>query len=600
MAGAGSNDWMGDIDRPNLPGEYPLGWKSDVAAEMLRQLDIPYVALNPGASYRGFHDSLVNYLGNRAPQMIVCLHEDHVVAIAHGYAKATDKPMGAILHSNVGLMHGLMGLFNAFCDRVPMMVIGATGPVAPEKRRPWIDWIHTTKDQAAMLRNYIKWDDEPRSVPGVIEAFLRGYQMTVTKPSAPVYICLDAGLQEEGMEGEVTFPDVARYVPMTLPAAAAADIDTVVDLVKRAKAPVFMFGRGSREQRHWDTRVELAELAGASVMSSQRERAVFPTQHGLHVLPPMGSLSPAAKELLAGADLIVSFDYPDLQGTLRQVNRDTSAIAAKVVKVSLDHTLHNGWSMDYFGLPPADLAIMADPDAFAEQLRDELSAQLKGVKRWDGRSRRAWGEIGYSDNADVELVSRDIEVALAEVRGERKFTLTHLSFGWDGRAYHWNDPLDYLGHDGGAGLGAGPGLALGAALALKDQGRTVISVDGDGDFMQGATALWTAAHHQIPALFVINNNRSNFNDEIHQEAVAKDRKRPLENKWIGMRISKPNVDIAALARSQGVEAEGPVTNRESLLVALERGLAVVASGKPYLIDVLVKPSYANKLVTRGD
>jgi thiamine pyrophosphate-dependent acetolactate synthase large subunit-like protein len=185
----GRNDWMGNLDRPNLPDEYPLGWKSDVAAEMLRRLDIPYVALNPGASYRGFHDSLVNYLGNRAPQMIVCLHEDHVVAIAHGYAKATDKPMGAILHSNVGLMHGLMGLFNAFCDRVPMMVIGATGPVAPEKRRPWIDWIHTTKDQAAMLRNYIKWDDEPRSTDGVIEAFLRGYQLTASKSARSPISC---------------------------------------------------------------------------------------------------------------------------------------------------------------------------------------------------------------------------------------------------------------------------------------------------------------------------------------------------------------------------------------------------------------------------
>src|SRR6185312_9177504 len=276
---------MGNLDRPNLPDEYPLGWKSDVAAEMLRRLDIPYVALNPGASYRGFHDSLVNYLGNRAPQMIVCLHEDHVVAIAHGYAKATDKPMGAILHSNVGLMHGLMGLFNAFCDRVPMMVIGATGPVAPEKRRPWIDWIHTTKDQAAMLRNYIKWDDEPRSTDGVIEAFLRGYQLTASKPSAPVYICLDAGLQEESVQGEVTVPDVARYLPMTLPAAPVADVRAVADLVQAANSPVFLFGRGSREQRHWDARVTLAELAGASVMTSQRERAAFPTQHGLHVLP---------------------------------------------------------------------------------------------------------------------------------------------------------------------------------------------------------------------------------------------------------------------------------------------------------------------------
>jgi thiamine pyrophosphate-dependent acetolactate synthase large subunit-like protein len=361
-----------------------------------------------------------------------------------------------------------------------------------------------------------------------------------------------------------------------------------------------MFGRGSREQSHWDARVALAELAGASVMTSQRERAAFPTQHGLHVVPPMGSLSPAAKDVLTQADLIVSFDYPDLQGTLRQVNRKTSAMAAKIVRVSVDHTLHNGWSMDYFGLSPADKAVMADPDAFTEQLHDELKTKFGGAKRWDGKSRRNWDKITWSEQADQFLMSRDIEVALAEIRGDRKFTLTHLSFGWAGSAYHWNEPLDYLGHDGGAGLAAGPGLTLGASLALKDSGRTVICVDGDGDFIQGATALWTAAHHQIPALFIINNNRSNFNDEIHQEAIAKDRKRPPENKWIGMRISEPDVDMAGLAKSQGVDAEGPIKDRRSLMDALERGLAVVASGKPYLIDVLVKPSYANKLVTRGD
>lgn len=588
-----------NLDRPEQANDVSLGWKSDIAAEMLRRLDIPFVALNPGASYRGFHDSLVNYLGNQRPQMIMCLHEDHVVAIAHGYAKATDKPMGAILHSNVGLMHGLMGLFNAFCDRAPMLVIGATGPVAPEKRRPWIDWIHTCKDQAAMLRNFIKWDDEPRSVEGLIEAFLRGYQLTASAPCAPVYICLDAGLQEESVTEEITVPDVARYRPMTRPAATQADLEAAVDLVAQAKAPLFLFGRGSRQQTHWDARVALAELAGASVLSSQRERAAFPTQHGLHVLPPMGSLSPAAKELFGSADLIVSFDYPDLQGVLRQVNRKTSAIAAKIVNVSLDHTLHNGWSMDYFGLPPTDLTIMADPDSFVEQLVGRLRTKLNGQNRWDGRSRRKWEMITYNPDADRELVGRDIEVALAEIRGDRKFTLTHLSFGWDGRAYHWNEPLDYLGHDGGAGLAAGPGLTIGAALALKDQGRTVICVDGDGDFMQGATALWTAAHYSVPALFIISNNRSNFNDEIHQEAVAKERSRPLANKWIGMKISQPDLDMAGLARAQGVEAEGPVTNRQGLLEALERGLAVVAAGRPYLIDVVVRPVYANKLVTRG-
>jgi thiamine pyrophosphate-dependent acetolactate synthase large subunit-like protein len=231
---------LNDVDRPELPAEFPLGWKSDIAAEMLRRLDIPFVAFNPGASYRGFHDSLVNYLGNRDPHMIMCLHEDHVVAIAHGYAKVTDKPMGAVLHSNVGLMHGLMGVFNAFCDRVPMLIVGATGPVAPELRRPWIDWLHTCKDQGALLRNYIKWDDEPRSVEGLVEGFLRGYQMTASAPMAPVYICLDAGLQEEAVAGEVHIPDVARYKPLSRPAAAAADVETVAALVAGAKKPVFL------------------------------------------------------------------------------------------------------------------------------------------------------------------------------------------------------------------------------------------------------------------------------------------------------------------------------------------------------------------------
>lgn len=590
---------LGDVDRPDINDVPLLGWKSDIAAEMLRQLNIPFVALNPGASYRGFHDSLVNYLGNSDPQMIMCLHEDHVVAIAHGYAKASDKPMGAVLHSNVGLMHGLMGLFNAYCDRVPMIVVGATGPVAPEKRRPWIDWIHTSKDQGAMLRNYIKWDDEPRSAQGVVEAFLRGYQMTVTAPAAPVYICLDAGLQEEAVEEVVAIPDVARYRPAAPPAAPATDVAAVAELIRNAKNPVFLFGRGSRQQAHWDARVAVTELAGASVITSQRERAVFPTQHPLHVVPPISGMTPTAKQILAAADLIVSFDYSDLQGFLRQVERKTASLPAKIVHVSLDHTLHNGWSMDYFGLPPADIRIMADPDAFVGQLHETLNTLLQGKRQWDGAPRRQWEPLAYSPNANKEMLPSDIEMALAEIRGDREFTLTHLSFGWAGRAYHWNGPLDYLGHDGGAGLAAGPGLTIGAALALKDSDRTIICIDGDGDFMQGATALWTAAHYSIPALFIISNNRSNFNDEIHQEAVAKERKRPEKNKWIGMRIDEPALDIAGLARAQGVEAEGPVTNLPALKQALDRGLAVVASGRPYLIDVEVKPGYANKLVTRG-
>jgi len=589
------------VERPSLQTETPLAWKSDIAAEMLRSLGIEFVALNPGASYRGFHDSLVNYLGNDSPQMIMCLHEDHVVAIAHGYAKATDRPMGAVLHSNVGLMHGLMGIFNAFCDRMPMLIVGATGPVMPEKRRPWIDWIHTTKDQAAMLRNYIKWDDEPRSAEGIVEAFLRGYQMTTTAPAAPVYICLDAGLQEESMSGsKLVIPDPSRYRAPEPPAATSAQLGQVLDELTKAKKPLFLFGRGSRRQDHWDQRVQLAELAGASVFTSQHERAVFPTRHGLHVLEPMNTLTPAAKELFAESDLIVSFDFTDLQGTLRQLNRNTSELVSRIVHVSLDQTLHNGWNMDYFGLPPVDVRIMADPDTAVGQICEGLARRLNGKGLWDGVSRRKWVPMPYSADAGSKLSSSDIEVALAELRGDRKISLSHLSFGWAGRSYHWDEPLDYLGHDGGAGLAAGPGLTIGASLALSRQGRTVVCITGDGDFMQGASALWTAAHYSIPALFIISNNRSQFNDEIHQEAVAKTRSRLPENKWIGMRIDEPALDMAGIARAQGVEAEGPISTLADLKAAIKRGFEAIDRGKPYLIDAVVTPGYANKLVTRGD
>jgi thiamine pyrophosphate-dependent acetolactate synthase large subunit-like protein len=151
------------LDRPSGKIDEAVVWGSDVAAQMMRRCGLPYVSLNPGASYRGLHDSLVNHLGNRDPGIILCLHEDHAVAIAHGYAKATGEPMGCVLHSNVGLMHGMMSLYNAWCDRVPMFVLGATGPLDAAERRPWIDWLHTSRDQGALIRSFIKWDDQPSS-----------------------------------------------------------------------------------------------------------------------------------------------------------------------------------------------------------------------------------------------------------------------------------------------------------------------------------------------------------------------------------------------------------------------------------------------------
>lgn len=571
---------------------------SDVAARMLRALDIPYVSLNPGASYRGFHDSLVNHLGNKTPSMLLCLNEDHVVSIAHGYAKATDKAMACVLHSNVGLLHGSMGIFNAWCDRVPMIIVGATGPVAPEKRRPWIDWIHTSKDQGALVRDFTKWDDEPRSPQGIVEAFLRGAQLTETLPSAPVYICLDAGLQEQRLERPISIPVADKYRPPAPPRANAADVEAVAGMLATAKNPLILFGRGSRSQEAWDRRVQVAELSGASVMTSIRERSIFPTEHGLHVVPPFFWLSPAGRKIAQEADVIVSFDWVDINGYLLQVGQ--SKTTPKVAHVSLDSILHRGWSMDYFSLPPLDVSVMAGVDSFVADLLPVLERKTAGKKRWNGESRNTAPKPAYSEKAKTELAPHDIEVALANARGDKKFTLAHVTIGWSGDVYHFRDPLDFMGHDGGAGLAAGPGLTVGAALALKDTDRTVVSVLGDGDFMQGATALWTAAHYGLAALFIVSNNRSNFNDEIHQEAVARVRGRPVENRWIGQRMTDPVVDLAGMARVQGVKSEGPVKTSADLEAAIRRGLEVVRSGESYLIDVHVTPGYSSPPLSRGE
>jgi len=592
---------MDDLERPVKVDVSPEpAWASDVAAAMLHATGIKYVTLNPGASYRGFHDSLVNFLGNRGPQLLLCLHEDHVISIAHGYAKATDEAMACVLHSNVGLLHGLMGMFNAWCDRVPMLVLGATGPVEIEKRRPWIDWIHTAKDQGMLLRNFTKWDDEPRSPEGIVEAFLRSTQITRRAPQAPVYICLDAGLQEQRLTKPIKLPDAARFAPAEDPCAPQDVVDRVAEMLATARRPLILVGRLSKRQEDWDRRVRLAELLGASVLTSVRERSAFPTEHPLHAAPPSYWVSQGMKDAIGSADVILSLNWVDLNGLLQQVTRSTSEIASRIVHVSLDSLLHNGWSMDHFGLPPVDQPVLAGPDAFLGQLLPVLEKRLNNKSKWDRASRNPVSAPAYGDGAATRIEPRDIEVALTKARGTRKFTLAHVNIGWSGSAYHFREPLDFLGHDGGGGLGAGPGITVGAALALKDSGRPVVSVLGDGDFLQAATALWTASHYGLPALFIVSNNRSNFNDEIHQETVAKVRGRAVENRWIGMRIDDPAVDLAALARSQGVDAEGPVKTVPDLERAIERGLKTVLAGKPYLIDAHVTPGYANKPLSRGE
>ena len=351
-----------DKDPLVQPCNAQCAWGSDAVAEMLRRLDVRYIALVPGSSYRGLHDSLVNYLGNRDPKMMVCLHEEHAVAIAHGYAKVTERPMAVAVHSGVGLMHASMAIYNIWCNRLPVVILGATGPGDAELRRPWIDWIHTAKDQAAIIRNYSKWDDEPRSVMGVIEAVTRAHQIASTQPYGPTYVCLDVALQEQAIEGEVKFPDVERFAPGLPPAPAAEAVEEAARLLVDAKKPVILMGRVSRSESDWQARIDLAEALGAVVLTDMKTSAAFPTEHPLHPIEPRFRPSPAVADILKQADVILSLDWIDLKGEFHQTLGQNAPVPAKVIHCSLDRYVHNGWSMDYYGLPPADLPIVASPD----------------------------------------------------------------------------------------------------------------------------------------------------------------------------------------------------------------------------------------------
>ena len=563
-------------------------WGSDLVAAAVSELNIPYVCLNPGASYRGLHDSIVNFLGNETPQMIVNLHEEHAIAAAQGWAKVTDTPLLAVVHSNVGLMHATMAIFNAWCDRVPMIILGATGPVDAAKRRPFIDWIHTAADQGALVRDYTKWDDQPGSAKAAYESIRRGAQIACTPPFGPVYICLDAAIQEGEVEEWPVVNDISRYKPIAAPGAPADLVADAAKLLAGAKKPLIMVGNVGVTQEGWDQRVELAERLGAKVISDGNARSGFPSTHPLHVGTSGFNPAGAAREAHDEADVLLSLGVFDLGGTLGAVWKG-GIVEPKIIQCSVEHQLHGGWSMDYGALPPVDVNIATTPDVAVTALLDALPKK-KSAKKYSLESNK-YAETPKSGPIGVGALCIEYNKAVEN----RKVSLASTLIGWPPDGLVYEDPLDYLGTAGGGGLGAGPGVTVGAALALRDAGddRLCVGICGDGDYLMGVQSLWTAANQKIPMLIIVGNNRSYFNDELHQERVAKQRGRPVERRWIGQRIDDPPPDMAALARAQGLEGEGPITDMKDLPAALEKALQRVEAGAAYVLDVVVNPEYVD-------
>ena len=493
--------------------------------------------------------------------------------------------MAAAVHSNVGLMHATMAMFNAWCDRMPVLVLGATGPVDAPKRRPWIDWIHTASDQGALVRAYTKWDDQPASAEAAREALLRACWMACSAPKGPVYVNLDAGMQEAPLTDPLSAIDTTRFMPDVVSGVAPEQVARAVAMLGPARQPVILIGRGSRGEREWANRVALAERLQARVVTDLKCAAVFPTDHPLHAGAPATFPVQDAAQAIAAADVILNLDWVDLAGALKAAC-GTVAPVAKVISVTLDHQLHNGWSMDYQALPAADLFIAADVDAVVTALLAQLPPRA-GMQ--NAPSRSFLPEVSLEPG---QISVAQLAQALRAAIGVRPTSLLHASLSWNAAIWPFRHPLDYIGSTGGAGIGAGPGISVGAALALRGSNRLPVSVCGDGDFLMGATALWTAVHYNIPLLLVVANNRSFFNDELHQERVARTRSRPVENRWIGQRIADPEIDLAQMARAQGAQGFGPITKGSDLAAALCDAVEAVVRGAVVVVDVRVAPGYA--------
>lgn len=584
----------------HLDAVAPPAYGSDLIVAMLRRLGIEYAALNPGATFRGLHDSIVNYGGNRGPELIQCGHEEIAVAMAHGYAKAAGRPMAAILHDLVGLQHGSMAIFNAWCDRVPLLVLGGTGPMAVEQRRPWIDWIHTALVAGQAVRDYVKWDDQPASLASIPEALLRAYRIAITEPCGPVYVCFDAALQEMRMTEAIALPDVARYQPPARLQADDAALDEAAALLVAAQRPLIVAEYVGRHPDATASLVELAEALAAPVVDLyEHGRGNFPNTHPL-------DLTDAAAEVLADADVVLGLDVRDLYGALARVDRATRRVepivppGARIVRVSLDDLAVRSWAADYQRVAPVDLPILADTALVLPALVERVGRLVR-----DGGDRRARRERLAATHAALRRAARaaaerawhESPISPARLAADvweaiktEDWVLVYGTLdGWPRRLWDWDRPDRYLGYSGGAGLGYGPGASLGAALAHRRDGRLCVAFQPDGDLLYTPQALWTAAHHAIPLLMIVCNNRTYGNDEVHQAVIARARGRPVENRGIGIRLDDPPVDYAAMARSFGVHAEGPIEDPAQIGPALARAIERVKTARgPALIDVVIR------------
>jgi len=572
----------------NLGDRASQYYGSDLVVDYLRAVGIEFVSINAGATLRGLHDSLLR-VGD--PALISTLHEEIAVGIAHGYAKSAGKPMAAAVHDHVGPLHAHMALYNAWADDVPMLVLGGSGPRDTAMRRPWIDWIHTSSPTAAPVRDAVKWDCEPASIEAIVPSLSRAYREAVAVPPGPVFVALDVQLQEQATSEP---PSLARPIVPSPPVAAADRIEWLVDRLLDARAPLFVVDRpppGTMESL-----VRLANLLSAGVVDLG-SRCSFPTTH-------WADQTESRSEALAEADVVVAIDPRDLLWTVTAVDeRDRSletlvqpdslvislGTTATRSTVPVDRGGEFAGAHHLVGHAPAVLALAADlAESFPRRWstsRGERRALL--TDRWRA-SRDANREAAVAAARSTPIHPAHLGLCLAQAVADGPWQLSNgLLGGWLRRLWDFESETSYLGRSGGEGLGYGLPSSVGASLAHQGDDTLVVDLQSDGDLLYTPQALWTAAHHRLPLLVVVYDNRAYGRDLVHQRLVAANRGRAGSGRPEGVVIGDPAIRFDALAESFGVETRGPVEDPSVLQGLLGEAAGIVRDERrPMLVHVV--------------
>jgi len=570
---------------------------SDFMVDILKALGFEYIFANPGSSFRGLHESAVNYGGNKNPEFITCCHEESSVAMAHGYSKIEGKPGLVFAHGTVGLQHASMAVYNAYVDRAPVfMIIGNTVDAAT--RRPGVEWAHSVQDAALLVRDFTKWDDMPVSLQHFAESAVRAYKIATTPPNMPVLLVADGELQEAPM-----LPGERPHIPkITLASPPQGDSGAVAEaarLLVAAQNPVIVADRCARTPAGLKLLVQLAETLEAPVIN-QYGRMNFPAAHRLNQ-------TERSRTLITNADVILGLEVWDFWGTVNnfrdQLHRTSRPIVKAGVKlISISTTDLNTKSnyQDFQRLPDLDLSMAADAEATLPALIEACTRLLtddrkrvfeergkKLAEAHDEARQRLLTEASYGWDASPISTARMSMEIWAQVK-DKDWSLVSNN-AWAQRLWTFDKHYQYIGGSGGAGVGYGAPAALGAAVANKKYGRLSVNIQNDGDLMYAPGVLWTSAHHSIPLLTVMHNNRAYHQEVMHLQRMANRHQRGITTAEIGTTIKNPHIDYAAMARSMGVHGEGPITDPNDLGPAVKRALDVVSQGQPALVDVVTQP-----------